>query len=307
MAITGIDRVVYGVDDVEKAKAFWTDFGLNPVEDGDALRLVTVEGAEIEIRPDDDPSLPAGLAEGNTAREFIWGAESQSDIDAIRAELEKDREVRVDNDGTVHTLDALGYGIGFRVTRRKEVPVTPTGYNAPGQAARVNERGKVYERAKPHRMSHIVLLAPDLDRELDFYVERLGYKVTDYYPGRGYFLRCGGSNEHHNLFLLHGGDNIGFHHIAFELENIHEVFGGGLHMTDKGWETHLGPGRHPLSSCYFWYFRNPCGGAAEYDSDSDYITDEWTPAEWPSTPESFAEWAYAEGAERYTGIQTGKA
>ncbi len=171
----------------------------------------------------------------------------------------------------------------------------------------MNERGKVYERAKPHRMSHIVLLAPDLDRELDFYVERLGYKVTDYYPGRGYFLRCGGSNEHHNLFLLHGGDNIGFHHIAFELENIHEVFGGGLHMTDKGWETHLGPGRHPLSSCYFWYFKNPCGGAAEYDSDSDYITDEWTPAEWPSTPESFAEWAYAEGAERYTGIQTGKA
>ncbi len=307
MSITGLDKVVYGVDDIEKAKGFWTDFGLTPVDGGDATRLVTVEGAEVEIRSDGDASLPAGLAEGNTAREFIWGAESQEDIDAIRAELSKDRDVTVDDDGTIHTLDALGYGVGFRVTRRREVPVAPTAYNAPGQPARVNERGRIYEKAEPHRMSHIVLLAPDLDKQLSFYVDRLGFKVTDCYPGRGYFLRCGGSNEHHNLFLLHGGDNIGFHHIAFELENIHEVFGGGLHMTDKGWQTHLGPGRHPLSSCYFWYFKNPCGGAAEYDSDSDYITDGWEPAEWPSTPESFAEWAYAEGAARYSGIQTGKA
>jgi hypothetical protein len=138
-------------------------------------------------------------------------------------------------------------------------------------------------------------------------VDRLGFKVTDWYPERGYFTRCPASHEHHNLFLLKAGDALGFHHVAFEVRDIHEVFGGGLHMTDRGWKTHLGPGRHPISSCYFWYFRNPCGGAAEYDSDSDYVTDEWVPKEWEATPESFAEWAYAEGAERYSGIQTGKA
>ncbi len=77
-------------------------------------------------------------------------------------------------------------------------------------------------------------------------------------------------------------------------------------MMDQGWQTHLGPGRHPISSCYFWYFKNPCGGAAEYDFDSDVITDGWQPEDWESVPGSFAEWTLAEGIQRYETIQTGK-
>jgi catechol 2,3-dioxygenase-like lactoylglutathione lyase family enzyme len=308
MAITGLDSVIYGVDDLDIARRFWTDFGLKPVgDDAAGLSFATVEGATIEVLPEDAPGLPDGLAEGNTAREFIWGADTQADLDAIRSELESDFEVRVAEVGSLHVTDPVGYGVAFRLSHRTEVTVEPTHYNAPGNSTRVNARGKIYDKATPHRMSHIVLLAPDLEAMRVFYVDRLGFKVTDCYPDRGYFLRAPGSNEHHNLFLLHGGDNVGFHHIAFELRDIHEVFGGGLHMSDQGWKTHLGPGRHPLSSCYFWYFKNPCGGAAEYDSDSDYVTDTWETAEWASTPESFAEWTYAEGAERYSGIQTGKA
>jgi catechol 2,3-dioxygenase-like lactoylglutathione lyase family enzyme len=308
MAITGLDSVVYGVDDLDVARRFWTDFGLSPAADTpDGLTFATTEGATVEVRPAGDSTLPPGLAAGNTAREFVWGVKSAGDLRKIAAALGSDREVRTDREGTLHSTDALGYGIGFRVSRVTHVPIEPTTYNVPGSPARVNERGKVYERATPHRMSHVVLVAPDLEKQFAFYNERLDFKITDKYPGRGYFLRCAGSHEHHNLFLLHGGDTIGFHHLAFELRDIHEVFGGGLHMSDCGWKTHLGPGRHPLSSCYFWYFRNPCGGAAEYDSDSDYVTDDWVPKEWESTPESFAEWAYAEGAARFSGIQTGKA
>ena len=84
-------------------------------------------------------------------------------------------------------------------------------------------------------------------------------------------------------------------------------FGGGLHMTGQGWQTHIGPGRHPVSSAYFWYFKNPCGGAAEYDFDTDMITDAWQPREFEPTPDTFAEWAYPDGARRFTGIQTARA
>ena len=308
MAITGLDSVVYGVDDLDVARRFWTDFGLEPVADGrDGLSFATREGATVELRRADDPTLPPGLSPGNTVREIVWGVETDKDLKAIAAALGCDREVRTDGTGTLHSSDALGYGIGFRRSRVEHVKIEPTAYNAPGSPGRVDARGRIYDRARPHRMSHVVLLAPELETQFAFYSERLDFRVTDRYPGRGYFLRCAASHEHHNLFLLHGGDNIGFHHLAFELRDIHEVFGGGLHMTDCGWKTHLGPGRHPLSSCYFWYFKNPCGGAAEYDSDSDYVTDDWVPKEWESTPESFAEWAYAEGAARYSGIQTGRA
>ncbi len=308
MAITGLDSVIYGVDDLDVARRFWTDFGLNPVaDDTDGLVFETVEGARVVVRPAADPALPPGLAEGNTVREIIWGVGAAADLDAIAAELGRDREVRRDADGALHSTDHHGYAIGFRKTAVAPVGVEPTGYNVPGQPGRIDQRGKVYDRATPRQMSHIVLLAPELDDAVAFYCERLGFVVTDYYPGRGYFTRAPGAHEHHNLFLLKAGDNIGFHHLAFELRDIHEVFGGGLHMSDQGWQTHLGPGRHPISSCYFWYFKNPCGGAAEYDSDSDYVTEDWQARAWESTPEAFAEWAYDGGAQRYSGIQTGKA
>ena len=307
MAIVGLERVVFGVDDMATAKRFWTDFGLTPAaeEDGSAL-FATAENTMVEVRRADDPSIPAGLVPGNTAREVIWGAETQRDVDAIAEELAKDREVSVAEDGTVRTADENGFAIGFRATTRTPMVCEPIQYNVPGNPGRVNARGKIYGRATPQQMSHVVMLSPDLDAQMRFYRDRLDFRISDLYPGRGYFLRVAGSHEHHNLFLLKAGDNRGFHHLAFEVRDIHEVFGGGLYMSEHGWTTHLGPGRHPISSCYFWYFRNPCGGAAEYDSDSDYVTDDWQPREWDSTPENFAEWAYADGAERYSGIQTGK-
>ena len=76
-------------------------------------------------------------------------------------------------------------------------------------------------------------------------------------------MRGGASHHHHDLFILAAPGKSGFHHAAFELGSIHELFGGGLNMTRCGWETALGPGRHPVSSCYFWYFKCPSGGAAE--------------------------------------------
>jgi len=78
--------------------------------------------------------------------------------------------------------------------------------------------------------------------------------------------------------------------------------------TRRGWRTALGPGRHPISSCYFWYFHSPCGGAAEYDFDSDLVDERWVPGEFQQTPEVFAEWCLAEGMADtllYKGVQTG--
>jgi hypothetical protein len=161
-------------------------------------------------------------------------------------------------------------------------------------------------------MTHVVYMIPRSEEEIEFYVERLKFRISDCYRGRGYFLRGGASINHHNLFLLNPGGKgelFGFHHLAFEMANIHELFGGGLHMTRQGWKTMLGPGRHPISSCYFWYFLNPGGGGAEYDFDSDIVDENWKYEEFPQTPEVFAEWCLAAGMEEnllYKGVQTGE-
>ena len=55
---------------------------------------------------------------------------------------------------------------------------------------------------------------------------------------------------------------------------------GGRRLTEKGWKTYVGPGRHVLGSNYFWYFKTPCGGAMELACDMDYVDDNWEAKEW---------------------------
>ncbi len=62
--------------------------------------------------------------------------------------------------------------------------------------------------------------------------------------------------------------------------------------------TRVGPGCHPISSAYFRYFKNPCGGAAEVDWDTDFITDDWTSKDWPLGHETVAQWT-TDGVDRY--------
>ena len=312
MNVTTLDAVTYGVPDLATAKRFWTDFGLALVaEDAGRLLFSSLDQSTVEVKIASDPSLPPAIEDGPGVREATFGVKAQADLDAIASELSKDREIEIDADGTVHTRDPLGIGIAFRVSRCIDVTAPEPQFNMPGRTRRLNARGKLYASATPLEMSHVVFMVPDTEVEIDFYVNRLGFRISDCYPGRGYFLRGGAAKYHHNLFLLNPGgtgDKFGFHHLAFEVANVHELFGGGLNMTRKGWSTMLGPGRHPISSCYFWYFLNPCGGGAEYDFDSDIVDENWVGGEFEQTPEVFAEWCLAVGMEEsllYKGVQTG--
>ena len=309
---TGIEKLTYGVSDLGSTTGFWTDFGLVPAEAPDGrIAFRAGNGAEIEVAAADDPALPPPVGEdaGATMREATFGVASERDLAEIGENLARDRDVREDADGTLRAVDPLGFGLAFRVARTRPVVAPEQDVNVPGRAARVNRRATVADKAAPLEISHVVYLTDALDAHKAFYVDRLGFRVTDSYPGRGCFMRCSAARHHHNLFLLDPGEGKrGFHHAAFEVGTIHELFGGGNNMTRKGWRTMLGPGRHPISSCYFWYFRNPCGGAAEYDFDSDVVDDDWEAREWDSTPENFAEWCLAEGmgeALLYKGIQRG--
>jgi hypothetical protein len=85
------------------------------------------------------------------------------------------------------------------------------------------------------------------------------------------------------------------------------LFGSSLNVTRRGWRCGARPRPSPISSCYFWYFHNPCGGAAKYDYGSDVVDERWVPGRFAQTPEVFAEWCLAEGMADsllYKGIQT---
>lgn len=163
----------------------------------------------------------------------------------------------------------------------------------------------IYERATPIEVGHVVFFVAELEATEAFYAS-IGFVASDRYPGRGAFMRCDARGGHHDLFLLRTPDGKrGLNHVAFTVRDIHEVFGGGLHFSGRGWETQLGPGRHPISSAYFWYFRNPAGGLIEYYADEDELTEAWTPRDFEPGPTVFAEWAVDGGLDGRTRRQKG--
>ncbi|MFT8675471.1 MAG: VOC family protein [Acetobacter sp.] len=302
MSLCGIDAITFGVQDMDKAQHFLRDWGLHEKTcEPDRLVFETRDGCEVLVRPADAPDLPPAIEGGKTVREVVWGARTPEDLAAVLTRL-GDR-VRVGADGLPRVTDPNGLSLAFRVSRRRPVVGTPMLPNAPGACHRVDQRGPVYTQADPIQIGHVVVFGADFAAMRAFYTEQLGFIVSDEYPNQGCFLRCQPRGGHHNLFILSRPGRPGINHVAFTLNDIHEVVGGGIAMSGKGWKTEIGPGRHPISSAYFWYFENPLAAPLEYYADEDYCTEAWEARIWERRPENFAEWAIAGGLDATTRRQ----
>jgi catechol 2,3-dioxygenase-like lactoylglutathione lyase family enzyme len=304
MALVGIDAVVFGVGDMAEAKRFLDDWGMTEVSAApDKLVYCTRDGAEVIVRPKDASDLPPPIESGNTVREVIWGAADEQELKKTVDAVRDVASFRIGADGLARVTDPNGMSIAFRVSKRTPIVVKPTAPNAPGSHQRVNQRSPVYERAHPINIGHVVVFASDFAAMRAFYTEKLGFSISDEYPGHGVFTRCQRVGDHHNLFMLNRPGKAGMNHVAFTVTDIHEVIGGGIAMSKKGWKTEIGPGRHPISSAYFWYFENPLAAPLEYYADEDYCTEDWKSGTHERKPELFAEWAIVGGIDGKTRRQ----
>ena len=277
--ILGIDRITYGVEDVELCSRFFRDWGLK----GNGPDFETLNGCEVRVRRHDDPFLPRAMEPGSTLREVVFG---------------------VDANPPAPCTDPNGMAVAFRVSKKRKIDVKGVPINTWDRALRIDRPSAFYQRAEPVEVGHLVLFTDRLAEMERFYVERLRFIVTDRYPGRGVFMRSTPEGGHHDVFVLQTPDSKpGINHVAFAVRDIHEVFGGGLHISRCGWTTEIGPGRHPVSSAYFWYVKCPAGGLAEYYSDEDYVTAAWQPRSLTPSPELFAEWAITGGIDGRTRRQ----
>ena len=211
--------------------------------------------------------------------EVIWGVDTPATLEAIGTEMARDREVRRDADGTLHIVDDGGLPVGFAVTRRKELSLEPPPINTVGTYGRLNRQASAASKRDvgPYRIGHIVFWMPhDLVKTVDFYVKRLGFRLTDDGPSMR-FMRCKGSSDHHSLLFQREGDFHGFQHVAYEYGDHDDVMTVGARMEAQGWRTNTGPLRHNISSSFSWYLWNPAGGATEAYTDMDCVTDDWKP------------------------------
>lgn len=304
MDVLGIDEITYGADDLPACKTFFTDWGLKLVdESGSALVFECMNGCRVIVRASGDPALPPAIEAGPTLREVVWGVASQEVLERFRGIVHA-LPHSLDTPERIGCTDPNGMAVRFQVTRKREVEVECAQMNTWSNRPRMNQRSPAYERAEPVEVGHVVFFVKDVQACEDFYCRNFGFVPSDRYPGRGAFLRCANVGGHHDLFLLQTPDlKVGLNHVAFTVRDIHEVFGGGMHISRQGWDTQLGPGRHSISSAYFWYFRNPAGGLIEYYADEDQLDEQWEAREFEPGPTVFAEWAIDGGLDGHTRRQ----
>ncbi|TYQ21467.1 UNVERIFIED_ORG: glyoxalase/bleomycin resistance protein/dioxygenase superfamily protein [Zoogloea ramigera] len=287
MNITGLEGLVFGVDDVAACTQYLADYGLEPIGAG---RFEALDGTAITIAAADATHLPPALGTGSMLRKTIYGVADQATLAAIAAELRTDREVKQLADGSIEALDDMGFLLGFQLTARRALDLRAEAVNAPGASVRrplnipaVNEQAE----ARPRTLSHVVYFVPDAAKAEAFYTGRLGFRCTDRLLGAGPFLKPAGTDDHHTLFLIQTPPFMkGCEHFTFHMGGPTEVMLAGTRFVNKGYQSFWGPGRHKMGSNWFWYFNSPLGCHVEYDADMDLHDDEWVARQAPMSADA---------------------
>src|SRR5207245_5495101 len=164
--------------------------------------------------------------------------------------------------------------------RVTQVPARAATYNGPGRIERTGARAPGVlrtERVQPRKLGHTVLGTTNLAVTRAFFLDGLGFKLSDTIKDIGAFMRC--STDHHNVLVLAAPVSF-LHHTSWQVDDIDDVGRGAFAMLEGRPERHVwGLGRHYAGSNFFWYLKDPAGNFSEYYSDMDCIVDDqlWTP------------------------------
>jgi catechol 2,3-dioxygenase-like lactoylglutathione lyase family enzyme len=272
MQIIGPDCLVFGVEDIAACARFGQDYGLALTLDTPMRAVLSaLDGTILDVRAMDDPNLPAANAAGSNIRLQVYGVADAATLDAIAAELGRDRDVTRDEAGRVFAHDDDGYALCFQLTTRHAIAPGKEPGRGPNIIVAIDDA-----RPAAATLSHFVLFTRDKARAERFYADRLGFRTVDEFTNLGPFMRPAGTNEHHTLFLIQA-DKLGMQHFTFHFAGANEMLKAGWEMMNRGYASTWGPGRHILGSNYFWYFESPFGCLMEMDADMDLHDDTWEP------------------------------
>ena len=216
------------------------------------------------------------LREGTKRIDLIsFGAASRDDVEALHARL-AGAGVRI-----VHPPRELaepGGGYGFRFFDVDGRTVEVSSGVRPRESRRIQPREPV-----PVKLSHVVVNTPDLAATTWWYVEHLGFAISDtlFSPKMGdlmQFLRC--NSAHHSLAIAQG-PHCSLHHASFEMRGVEEWMRGAGKILRSGARMVWGPGRHNAGDNTFAYFLDPAGNTLEYTTELAVIEDEesWQPSQ----------------------------
>jgi catechol 2,3-dioxygenase-like lactoylglutathione lyase family enzyme len=270
-----MNSVTIGVPNVGDTRAFYRDFNLTETAPG---VFASADGGE-QLR-----IVPSPV---RRVVEVSIGADDRDDLDRIVSQLAAIGVAAHNNDRSVRARDP-GTGVDVRVELAPKLvqeTAARTPYNGPGRTDRDGRSPRLPQGDRPHgarprKLGHVVIGSTDIEASNRFFVEGIGFKISDSVKGHAHFMRC--TTDHHNLLIQKAPVQF-LHHTSWQVEDIDEIGLGADALLSKDPSRHVwGLGRHYLGSNFFWYFRDPAGNFSEYYSDLDVIIDDqlWKPQVW---------------------------
>ncbi len=244
----------------------WRQFGTGLV----GFQAVERSPSLLAFRMDDRKQrIVIDRAMGEGARFFGWEAADAAALDALAARLEAAKVAvtaepqAVADSRRVRRLISFSDPAGNRLEAFYGAGIDDAPF-VPGRAISGFRTG-------PLGLGHIVLTVERIDAMLPFYMDVLGFRLSDYIeqPFRAYFFHV--NPRHHSLALIETG-KAGVHHLMVELFSLDDVGQAyDIALTEKD-RINVTLGRHTNDFMTSFYARTPsafmveCGwGGREVD------------------------------------------
>ena len=270
MEIRALGYIAIGAVDV----AAWSEFGsqvlgmmADTAPSGDLLLRTDERPYRIRVRPADAEKLDAigwEVASG-AALDLAAGELEQAGI-AVRHDFALAKERRVTDLIAFEAPDGIHHEVfwGAELDYLPFIsPVGVSGFVTGGLG-----------------LGHVVLATDALDDARHFYVDVLGFRLSDTMTLSGtrvVFLHCNG--RHHSL-ALGEGRSPALGHFMVEVAAIDDVGYALDRATDKGVRIRQGLGRHTNDRMLSFYAATPSGFSVEYGWGGRVIDDAtWIPTE----------------------------
>jgi catechol 2,3-dioxygenase-like lactoylglutathione lyase family enzyme len=122
-----------------------------------------------------------------------------------------------------------------------------------------------------HRLGHVTMLTPDLNRSERFYREVVGFRLSDRREGFGIWLRC--NADHHVLAFL-ASDRAALDHHAYEIPDWNEIKRVCDWCFRQGFPLDAGPMRHGPGNNVNVYVKDTDGVKIEFYAEMEQIHDD---------------------------------
>ena len=207
MALQALGYVGFGSADLDGWRQFGTGLvGLQAVERSASLLAFRMDDRKQRIVI--DKSMPDG------GRFFGWEVADAAALDALAARLEAAgiavtaEPLTLADNRRVRGLISFHDPAGNRLEAFHGAEIADTPFS-PGRSISGFRTG-------PLGVGHVVLTVDNIDPMMAFYVDVLGFALSDYIekPFRAYFFHI--NARHHSLALIETGRN-GMHHLMVEL------------------------------------------------------------------------------------------